>query len=379
MLDADHYGLEKIKRRILEFLAVRKLNPSGKSADPVLRRPARRRQDLARPVDRARDWAASSCASAWAACMTRAEIRGHRRTYIGALPGSIIQAIRRAGSRALRDDAGRDRQAGRGGFQGDPASALLEVLDPEQNSTFRDNYLGVPFDLVAGAVHRHREQARHHPGAAARPHGGDPAVRLHRGGEGADRAALPGAAAAGGERADSRSRCEITDEALRAIIRDYTREAGVRNLEREIGSVLRNVAVRIAEGEREPIADRRRAISPRSSGQPRSSRRSASARPCRAWRPVWPGRRSAATSCSSRQPRMPGNGRLILTGQLGDVMKESAQAALSLRASRARRSSASTRRCFEKQRHPRPRPGGRDAEGRPVRGRGDVRRRWRRC
>ncbi len=233
------------------------------------------------------------------------EIRGHRRTYIGSLPGNIIQAIRRAGSRACVMMLDEIDKLGAGGFQGDPASALLEVLDPEQNATFRDAYLGVPFDLsrvlfiatanqmdTVPAPLRDRMEVVH-------------AVRLHRGGEARDRAALPACRGSLSATASRRSRPTITDEALAAIIRGYTREAGVRNLEREIGAVLRSIAARVAEGHAEPVrigpAELARDPGPAAA----SSRRWPTARPCPALPPAWPGRRSAATSCSSRAPGCP--------------------------------------------------------------------------
>ena len=182
-----------------------------------------------------------------------AEIRGHRRTYIGAMPGNIIQAIRKAGARELRHDARRDRQARRR-HPGRPAAALLEVLDPEQNNTFRDNYLGVPFDLSRVRVHRHGQHARHHPRAAARPHGDHQLAGYTEEREAADRQALSRHAASSRRTVCKPEQAEIDDEALREIIARYTREAGVRNLEREIGTRRsRNAAVEIAEGKRERV------------------------------------------------------------------------------------------------------------------------------
>ena len=231
------------------------------------------------------------------------------------------------------------------GFHGDPSAALLEVLDPEQNSTFRDNYLDVPFDLSQGAVHRHGERARHDSGAAARPHGGHRAPRLHGGGEARRSRRATSCRASSRRTGSSRSRCEITDAALRPIIDDYTREAGVRNLEREIGAVLRNAAVRIAEGTASSVRDRRRRPARDPRRRARSRTRSRCAPACRASRPASRGRRSAATSCSSRRRACPGSGQLILTGQLGDVMKESAQAALTLVKARARDARRRRRAC----------------------------------
>ena len=133
-------------------------------------------------------------------------------------------------------------------FRGDPASAMLEVLDPEQNATFRDHYLDVPFDLSRRPVHHHGEHARHDPRPAARPHGDHPARGLHRGGEAPDRQALPGAAPDRAQRAEEVAGSRSATRRCKAIIGDYTREAGVRSLEREIGSVCRKVAREVAEG-----------------------------------------------------------------------------------------------------------------------------------
>ena len=318
--------------------------PAGPQPDPVLRRPARRRQDLARPEHRARASGASSCASAWAACTTRPRSAATAAPISARCPATSSRRIRKAGTRnpvLMLDEM--DKLGA--GFHGDPSSALLEVLDPEQNSTFRDNYLGVPFDLsqvlfiatanvldtIPGPL-RDRMEVIELPGYTE-----DEKVEIAR------RYLVRRQLEANGltpEQADDhrRRRCARSS-------RDYTREAGVRNLEREIGAVLRNVAVRIAEGAREQRDDRRR----RPARDPRARRgsrtRSRCAPACRAWRPASPGRRSAATSCSSRRPASPASGKLILTGQLGDVMKESAQAALQPGQVAARRARHRRERC----------------------------------
>jgi ATP-dependent Lon protease len=327
ILDADHYGLEKVKRRILEFLAVRKLKPSGKS--PILcfvGPPGVGKTSLGQSIARAtgRKFARVSLGGVH----DEAEIRGHRRTYIGSLPGNIIQSLRKAGTRNCVMMLDEVDKLGIGGFQGDPASALLEVLDPEQNSTFRDNYLGVPFDLssvmfictanvldtIPGPL-RDRMEIIQLPGYTAQEK-----LQIAR------RYLVPRQLEANGLTLEQ---CEIGDDALTKIIDEYTREAGVRNLEREIGNVFRNVAVRIAEG----IAERVRVVpddiasilGPRKfeaevamvSGVPGVATGLA-------WTPV------GGDILFVEAARMPGSGRLILTGQLGEVMKESAQAALSL-------------------------------------------------
>src|SRR5215510_14094434 len=249
-LDEDHYGLRKIKRRILEYLAIQQLNPGGRS--PILcfvGPPGVGKTSLGQSIARAtgRKFVRVSLGGTH----DEAEIRGHRRTYIGALPGNIIQGIRRAGARDCVMMLDEIDKLGRG-IQGDPASALLEVLDPEQNSTFRDNYLGVPFDLskdmfiatanmpdtIPGPL-RDRMEIINLTGYTARE-------KL----EIARRYLLRRQLEANGLTPEQ---VEISDDALRRIIDSYTREAGVRTLERQIGTVLRSAAVRIAEGERGPI------------------------------------------------------------------------------------------------------------------------------
>jgi ATP-dependent Lon protease len=327
ILDEDHYGLEKIKRRILEHLAVRKLNPNGKS--PILcfvGPPGVGKTSLGQSIARAtgRKFARVSLGGVH----DEAEIRGHRRTYVGALPGNIVQGLRKVETRNAVMMLDEIDKLGAGGFHGDPASAMLEVLDPEQNSTFRDNYLAVPFDLsrvmfiatanvldtIPGPL-RDRMEVIQLPGYTAQEK-----LQIAR------RYLLARQLAAAGLAAEH---VEIDDGALLAIIHDYTREAGVRNLEREIGNVIRHAAVRIAEGDARQVkvgAGDLAAIL----GPGRFDAEVAMRAPIPgvatglAWTPV------GGDILFIEAARMPGSGKLILTGQLGDVMKESAQAALSL-------------------------------------------------
>jgi ATP-dependent Lon protease len=331
ILDEDHFGLEKIKRRIIEYLAVRKLAPDSKA--PILcfaGPPGVGKTSLGQSIARAmnRKFVRVSLGGVH----DEAEIRGHRRTYIGALPGNIIQAIRKAGARncvMMLDEI--DKLGA--GIQGDPASAMLEVLDPEQNNSFRDNYLGVPFDLsrivfiatanmldtIPGPL-RDRMEVISLAGYTA-----SEKFQIAR------RYLVPRQLDANGLKA---GQVGIADEALRSIIEHYTREAGVRNLEREIGRVLRQAAMRIAEGETGPIAisagDLSGIMGPPPFEDEVAMRTSIpGVATGLAWTPV------GGDILFIEATATPGNGRLILTGQLGEVMKESAQAALSIVKSRA--------------------------------------------
>ena len=370
VLDEDHFGLEKIKKRIVEYLAVRKLNPSGRG--PILcftGPPGVGKTSLGQSIAKAtgRKFVRLSLGGVH----DEAEIRGHRRTYVGAMPGVVIQNLRKAGTRNCVMMLDEVDKLGAGGFHGDPASALLEVLDPEQNATFRDTYLAVPFDLsqvmfictanvldtIPGPL-RDRMEIIQLPGYTAQEK-----LQIAR------RYLVPRQLAANGLAAD---RCEITDAALMAIIEDYTREAGVRNLEREIGSALRNAAVRIAEGSVQRVtidAADLRAILGAKKFEAEVAMRSdiPGVATGLAWTPV------GGDILFIEAARMPGTGRLILTGQLGDVMKESAQTALSLVKARAQKLGHRARALGEVG-HPHPRSGGCDPEGRTERGGCDVRR-----
>jgi ATP-dependent Lon protease len=327
ILDEDHYGLDKIKRRILESLAVRKLNPNGRS--PILcfvGPPGVGKTSLGQSIAKATG--RKFARVALGGVHDEAEIRGHRRTYVGALPGNIIQALRKAGTGNTVMMLDEIDKLGQGGFHGDPASALLEVLDPEQNSTFRDNYLAVPFDLsrvmfvctanvldtIPGPL-RDRMEVIQLPGYTAQE-------KLQI----AKRYLLRRQLEAAGLTAEQ---CEITDAALMTLIADYTREAGVRNLEREIGNVCRYVAVRIAEGAiarmRVDAADVATILGPQKFDAEVAMKGGVpGVATGLAWTPV------GGDILFIEAARMPGSGRLTLTGQLGDVMKESAQAALTL-------------------------------------------------
>jgi ATP-dependent Lon protease len=331
ILDEDHYDLEKIKRRIIEFLAVRKLSPQGKA--PILcfvGPPGVGKTSLGQSIARAME--RKFVRVSLGGVHDEAEIRGHRRTYIGALPGNVVQAIRKAGSRncvMMLDEI--DKLGA--GIQGDPGAALLEVLDPEQNNTFRDNYLGVPFDLSRVVFITTANMLDTIPGPLR-----DRMEIITLAGYTADekleiahRYLVRRQMEANGLKA---GQAEIDDEALREIIQNYTREAGVRSLERVIGQALRHAAVRIAEGQGGPIRITRSDLAailgaPQFESETAMRTSVPGVATGLAWTPV------GGDILFIEATRVPGSGKLILTGQLGEVMRESAQAALSIVKNRA--------------------------------------------
>jgi ATP-dependent Lon protease len=332
ILDRDHFDLEKVKRRLIEYLAVRKLNPEGRGAILC----------FVGPPGVGKTSLGQSIADALGRKFTRmslggmrdeAEIRGHRRTYIGSMPGRLIQEIRRLGTRnpvIMLDEVdkiGAD-------FRGDPASALLEVLDPQQNHTFVDHYLDVPFDLsqvmfittanvmdpVPPAL-RDRMEVIEIPGYTD-----------HEKLEIARNYLVKRQLKENGLKAEQ---CKWTTQALTKVVEDYTRESGVRELERQIGAVCRAVAAQVAKGEREQV----------------------SVSPDLVEEMLGPAKYIRESRLKTNQPgvvtglaytpaggevlhieatRYPGKGNVTLTGHIGDVMKESVQAALSLVRSRVK-------------------------------------------
>jgi ATP-dependent Lon protease len=330
VLDADHYDIEKVKDRILEFLAVRKLR-GGRGQDHAgsilcfAGPPGVGKTSLGHSIARAlgREFERISVGGV----RDEAEIRGHRRTYIGAMPGTIIRALRDAGSNNPLfmideiDKMGAD-------YRGDPASAMLEVLDPEQNSRFRDHYLDVPFDLsrtmficTANDLDRVPAPLRDRMEVISLA-GYTEEEKLQI----AKRYLVPRQIERNGLK---RSQLAFSDAGLKTIVSDYTREAGVRGLEREIGAVCRKVARQVAEGALERkvtvTGPRVRELLGRPRFHPEVRRRTAEPGVATglAWTPA------GGDVLFVEATAMPGEGRLTITGQLGDVMKESAQAALS--------------------------------------------------
>jgi ATP-dependent Lon protease len=331
ILDEDHFGLDKIKRRIVEYLAVRKLAPDGKA--PILcfvGPPGVGKTSLGQSIARAmnRKFVRVSLGGVH----DEAEIRGHRRTYIGSLPGNIIQGIRKASARNCVMMLDEIDKVG-AGIQGDPSAALLEVLDPEQNNTFRDNYLGVPFDLSRVVFITTANMLDTIPGPlrdrmeiiALASYTANEKFEIAR------RYLVRRQMEANGLKD---GQVELTDAALRDIIQRYTREAGVRSLEREIGRALRHAAVRVAEGQDSTIridADDLVAIlgAPQFESELAMRTSVPGVATGLAWTAV------GGDILFIEATRAAGSGKLILTGQLGDVMKESAQAALSIVKNRA--------------------------------------------
>lgn len=331
ILEEDHYGLEKVKERILEYLSVRKLNP--KSKGPILcfaGPPGVGKTSLGRSIARAmgRKFQRMSLGG----MRDEAEIRGHRRTYVGAMPGRIIQTLRTAGTRnpvIMLDEVdkiGAD-------FRGDPSSALLEVLDPEQNCAFSDHYLNVPFDLskvmfictannletIPGPLRDRMEIIR------------IPGYTMQEKLAIAKRYLLPRQEAENGLGADD---VIMDDKELQTIIEGYTREAGLRNLEREVGSVCRKLARKKAEGSKGPFKVTQAIIheflgAPRFTEDERETQLIPGVAMGLAWTPY------GGEVLNIEVSTMKGKGKLTLTGQLGDVMKESAQAAVSYARSHA--------------------------------------------
>jgi ATP-dependent Lon protease len=332
ILNEDHYGLDKVKRRILDFLAVLKLK-GGETRGPILcfvGPPGTGKTSLGQSI--ARSLGRKFIRVSLGGMRDEAEIRGHRRTYVGAMPGRVIQELRRAGTRnpvMMLDEVdklGSD-------FRGDPASALLEVLDPAQNSTFTDHYLDLPFDLSQVFFIATANMPDTIPGPlmdrmeVIELSGYTEHEKLEIG----KRYLLPRQIEANGI---TRSALRMSESAIREVIRSYTREAGVRNLERELGSVCRGVARKVAEGQSGQVSVTQENVS-EYLGPPRFRWELAQEQD-----EIGVAAGLAATMAGGdvlfvEATAIPGKGRLILTGKLGEVMQESAQAALTYARSRA--------------------------------------------
>ncbi|MCK1329420.1 ATP-dependent Lon protease [Bradyrhizobium sp. GM2.2] len=331
ILDADHFGLEKIKSRIIEYLAVRKLAPQGKA--PILcfiGPPGVGKTSLGQSIARAMD--RPFVRVSLGGVHDEAEIRGHRRTYIGALPGNIIQGIKKAGARNCVMMLDEIDKMGRG-VQGDPSAAMLEVLDPEQNGTFRDNYLGVPFDLSRVVFIATANMLDQIPGPlldrmeliSLAGYTEDEKLEIAR------RYLVRRQLEANGLTPEQ---AEIEPEALKLVVKGYTREAGVRNLEREIGKLFRHAAVQVAEGTAAKIVVTPKDIGtvlgqPRFEGEIAQRTSIPGVATGLAWTPV------GGDILFIEASRVSGRGGMILTGQLGEVMRESVQAAMTLVKSKA--------------------------------------------
>lgn len=331
ILDADHFGLEKIKSRIIEYLAVRKLAPQGKA--PILcfvGPPGVGKTSLGQSIARAMD--RPFVRVSLGGVHDEAEIRGHRRTYIGALPGNIIQCIKKAGTRNCVMMLDEIDKMGRG-VQGDPSAAMLEVLDPEQNGTFRDNYLGVPFDLSRVVFIATANMLDQIPGPlldrmeliSLAGYTEDEKLEIAR------RYLVRRQLEANGLTAEQ---AEIEPEALKLVVKGYTREAGVRNLEREIGKLFRHAAVQVAEGTAAKVVVTPEDIGtvlgqPRFEGEIAQRTSIPGVATGLAWTPV------GGDILFIEASRVAGKGGMILTGQLGEVMRESVQAAMTLVKSKA--------------------------------------------
>jgi len=331
ILDADHFGLEKIKSRIIEYLAVRKLAPQGKA--PILcfvGPPGVGKTSLGQSIARAMD--RPFVRVSLGGVHDEAEIRGHRRTYIGALPGNIIQGIKKAGTRNCVMMLDEIDKMGRG-VQGDPSAAMLEVLDPEQNGTFRDNYLGVPFDLSRVVFIATANMLDQIPGPlldrmeliSLAGYTEDEKLEIAR------RYLVRRQLEANGLTPEQ---AEIEPEALKLVVKGYTREAGVRNLEREIGKLFRHAAVQVAEGTAVRVVVTPKDIGtvlgqPRFEGEIAQRTSIPGVATGLAWTPV------GGDILFIEASRVSGRGGMILTGQLGEVMRESVQAAMTLVKSKA--------------------------------------------